>query len=166
PLDGRGRYPLSLITYKEPFGGHSRTISNYWSNVALRNENRIVINRRDAESLGFEDGQPVRMISAANPNGQLVLGDGRTVEAVGRLEVKEGIRPGVVAVSWHYGHWAYGSNDVEVDGVDVPGDPRRAAGLCPNMVMAVDPKLRDVCLTDPIGGSASFYDTQVRLVAV
>jgi anaerobic selenocysteine-containing dehydrogenase len=165
-LDGGGRYPLSLITYKEPFGGHSRTISNYWSNVALRNENRIVVNRRDAEALGFEDGQRVRMVSAANPNGQVVLGDGRIIDVVGELQAKEGIRPGVVAVSWHYGHWAYGSNDIEVDGADVLGDRRRAAGLCPNMVMAVDPGLRDVCLTDPIGGSSSFFDTMVDLVPV
>jgi anaerobic selenocysteine-containing dehydrogenase len=166
PLDQDGAYPFALITYKEPFGGHSRTISNYWSNVALRNENRILINRRDAHGLGYQDGQSVRLVSAANPDGTVVLGDGRTLDVVGRIEVKEGIRPGVVAVSWHYGHWAYGSNDVEVDGVTVPGDRRRAAGLCPNLVMAVDPGLGDVCLTDPIGASASFFDTRVRLTGV
>jgi anaerobic selenocysteine-containing dehydrogenase len=166
PLDADGSHPLTLITYKEPFGGHSRTISNYWSNVALRNENRILINRRDALSLGLEDGQTVRLVSAANPAGTVVLGDGRTIDVVGKLEVKEGIRPGVVAVSWHYGHWAYGSNDIEVDGTVVHGDKRRAKGLCPNVVMAVDPALGDVCLTDPMGGSSSFFDTKVNLTAV
>lgn len=70
----------------------------------------------------------------------------------------------MVAVSWHYGHWAYGSDDVTVDGVTVRGDPRRVTGLCPNLVMAVDPILGDVSLTDPVGGSNSFFDTQVRLV--
>ena len=43
------------------------------------------------------------------------------------------------------------------------GDRRRAAGLCPNPVMAVDPILGDVALTDPVGGSSSFYDTFVRV---
>ena len=54
--------------------------------------------------------------------------------------------------------------DVEIDGEIVPADDRRRAGLCPNPVMLIDPKLGDVCLTDPIGGSASFYDTAVAVV--
>ena len=32
--------------------------------------------------------------------------------------------------------------------------------------MWLDPVVGDVCLTDPIGGSASFYDTYVRLEKV
>jgi|GEM_PF-6508169 len=32
--------------------------------------------------------------------------------------------------------------------------------------MLTDPHLGDVCLTDPIGGSASYCDTKVRLVKV
>ena len=73
------------------------------------------------------------------------------------------MRPGTVAVSWHFGHWAYGSADVVVDGHTVKGDPRRASGLCPNGVMLTDPHLGDACPTDPIGGSASFYDTRVKV---
>jgi anaerobic selenocysteine-containing dehydrogenase len=164
PLDHDGRYPLALITYKESFGGHSRTISNYWTNIALRPENTIVISRRDAAAQGLRAGERVRLVSASNPEGQVDLGDGRVVDVAGRLEVREGMRPGVVAVSWHYGHWAYGSNDVAVDDVTIPGDPRRATGLCPNLVMAVDPVVGDVALTDPIGASASFFDTPVALI--
>ena len=100
------------------------------------------------------------------PEGIVDLRDGRQLEIAGPVEIREGIRPGVVAVSWHYGHWAYGSNDVEVNGQTVHGDRRRAAGLCPNLVMATDPVLKDVSLTDPIGASASFYDTYVNVEAV
>jgi hypothetical protein len=32
--------------------------------------------------------------------------------------------------------------------------------------MRLDPVVGDVCLTDPIGGSASFYDTVVKLEKV
>jgi len=32
--------------------------------------------------------------------------------------------------------------------------------------MALDPAVQDVCLTDPIGGSASFYDSMVNLQRV
>ena len=126
--------------------------------------NRIVINRRDAQALGLRPGQKVKLVSASNPDGIVDLGNGGPPLVVaGELDIREGIRPGVVGVSWHYGHWAYGSNDVTVDGQVVRGDKRRATGLCPNMVMAIDPLLKDVCLTDPIGASSSFYDTKVRL---
>jgi hypothetical protein len=69
-------------------------------------------------------------------------------------------------VSWHYGHWAYGARDIVVDGQLIAGDSRRSAGLCPNAVMRIDEALGDVCLTDPIGGSASFYDTRIKVVRV
>ena len=91
-------------------------------------------------------------------------GEKRVLDMIARVEVKEGIRPGTVAASWHYGHWAYGSNDVVVDGHLIKGDKRRAAGICPNHVMQVDPVLKNVSLTDPIGGSASFSSTMVNLL--
>jgi anaerobic selenocysteine-containing dehydrogenase len=163
PLSRNGKYPFTVITYKEPFGGHSRTISNYWTNIAMMPENRILINRQDAERYGYANGQPVRLTSASNPTGSVELFDDHVLDVVGKLRVCEGIRPGVVAVSWHFGHWAYGSNDVVVDGATIRGDQRRGRGLCANMVLAVDPTFTDVCLTDPIGASASFYDTMVRL---
>jgi len=165
-LSRNGEYPFALITFKEPIGGQSRTISNYWSNIALQPENKVLISRRDAREQGLVDGQRVRLVSASNPTGRADLGDGRVLDLAGKVEAREGIRPGVVAVSWHYGHWAYGSNDVVVDGQAVRGDRRRAAGLCPNPVMAVDPILEDVALTDPVGGSSSFFDTRVRLEPV
>ena len=60
-------------------------------------------------------------------------------DMVARVELKEGIRPGTAAASWHYGDWAYGSNNVVVDGHLIKGDKRRAAGICPNHVMRLDP---------------------------
>jgi len=83
---------------------------------------------------------------------------------VGKLKTIEGIRPGVVSVCWSYGHWAYGAADTEVDGQKTAGDSRRKAGLCTNAACMIDPVLKNVCLSDPIGGSASFYDTKVNLV--
>jgi len=166
PLDRNGQYPFALITYKEPFGGQSRTISNYWSNIALQNENSVVMHKSDAARLGLKPGQRVRLTSASNPTGTARITDDRTIDIVAPVKPVEGMRPGVVGVSWHYGHWAYGSNDVEVDGAHIGGDRRRAAGSCPNPVMLIDPLLKDVCLTDPVGGSASFYDTQVAITPV
>jgi len=166
PIDARPEYPMALITYKEPWGGQSRTISNYWSNLGLVNSNYIMLNRADAQSLGIEDGQPVKLVSSSNQEGTFSLGNGEMMSTVGPAKVVEGLRPGTVAASWHFGHWAYGSTDMEIDGETVRGDRRRRAGMCPNSVMLVDPKLGDVCLTDPVGGSASFYDTPVAVVPV
>ncbi len=164
PLDRNGQYPLALITYKEPFGGQSRTPGNYWSNISLQPANKVLINQRTAEELGIRPGQHVRVSSASNPKGTWELGHGLHKEIFGQVHICQGIRPGVVAVSWHYGHWAYGARDIRVDGQHIAGDPRRGKGLCPNAVMTTDPVLKDVCLTDPVGASASFYDTHVNLV--
>ncbi len=164
PIDVDPDYPMSLITYKEPWGGQSRTISNYWSNLGLVNTNHVLMNRVDADALGLHNGQRVKLLSVSNPSGAVDLGNGDSVDVAAPLKVVEGLQPGTVAASWHFGHWAYGSNDIEIDGEKVKGDKRRRAGVCPNPVMLVDPNLGDVCMTDPIGGSASFYDTSVAVV--
>ena len=160
---GDSEFPLTAITYKDILGGHSRTLpNNYWLS-AIAPENFVVMNRTTARELGLSDGQRVRVVSASNPTGEWTLGNGRSKDIAGKLKLIHGMRPGVVAVSWHYGHWAYGAEDVEIDGQVVAGEARRATGLCSNAVLRVDPHLGDVCLTDPVGGSSSFYDTRVRV---
>ena len=170
--DMRGRpvvdegYPFQLITYKEIFGGQSRTVGNYWSQIGLLPENFILVNSRDAKALGLSDGGKARIVGASNPSGEWDLHNGEKVPMVGTVKVAEGIRPGVVAVSWHYGHWAYGASDQTVDGKMVKKDKRRATGLCTNAALRIDPALGDMCLSDPIGGSSSFFDTKVKVVKV
>ncbi|MCC9074945.1 molybdopterin-dependent oxidoreductase [Litorilinea aerophila] len=165
-VDDGPDYDLTLITYKEIVGGQSRTHGAYWIQYAVLPENYVYMNRRDAEARGLKDGDMVRIVSASLPDARFDLGDGRTYEVKAKVRTVEGMRPGTIAISWSYGHWAYGSNDVEIDGEVIPGDPRRASGTVPNPSMRVDPVLNDVCLTDPIGGSASFYDTRVRVQKV
>jgi hypothetical protein len=72
----------------------------------------------------------------------------------------------VIAVSFHYGHWAYGARDVVIDGATIQGDPNRGRGTCPNAVMRLDKYNTSTCLADPIGGSSSFSDTKINLVKV
>jgi len=156
-------FDMTLITFKEISGGHSRTISNYWSNLAILPENFVLLNRADAASQGLRDGDEVFITSATLREGKFDLGNGQEYAVKGKVRAIEGIAPGTVAVSWHYGHWAYGSNDVVVDGKTVTGDRRRGTGILPNPAMRLDPSVNAVCLTDPIGGSASFYDTRVKL---
>ncbi len=156
-------YDLTLITHKEIVGGQSRTHGAAWLQAAVLPENHIIMNRVDAVANNLQDGDNARLVSASLPDARFEIGDGRTYEVKGKVKVIEGIRPGTVTVSWSYGHWAYGSNDVEIDGQIIAGDPFRASGIVPNPAMRIDPALGDVCLTDPIGGSASFFDTKIRV---
>ncbi len=155
-------YDLHLITYKEIIGGQSRTPGAYWLQAGVLPENFVLMNRQDGRRRGIHDGDMVEILSPTFEEG-VDLGDGRTYRILGKVRLTEGIRPGVIAISWHYGHWAYGANDVVIDGQVVPGDHRRGTGTCPNPAMLLDPVLKNVCLTDPIGGSSSFYETRVRV---
>ncbi|RMF09485.1 MAG: molybdopterin oxidoreductase, partial [Candidatus Neomarinimicrobiota bacterium] len=159
-------YPLSLITFKEIIGGQSRTLPNdYWL-ASIHPENRVLINTRTAREIGVADGDTVKVTSPTNPDGVWDLQNGTRIPVKGKVQTLEGLRPGVVAISWHYGHWAYGANDVIIDQQKISGEEKRRKGLCPNALMATDPVLKNVCLQDLIGGSASFYDSFVKLEKV
>ncbi|GAB4473197.1 MAG: molybdopterin-dependent oxidoreductase [Anaerolineae bacterium] len=171
PYDVRGTllndeadgYDLRLITYREIVQTKSRTSSNYWL-LAVLPENFVLMNAEDAAARGLSDGDLVRIISPTNPDGVWDLGNDRTVPIVGKVRTTQGIRPGVVGFSLGFGHWSYGGVDVVIDGVTIPGDSRRVRGLHANAAMRIDPYLGNTTLVDPVGGSAVFYDTQVKVV--
>jgi anaerobic selenocysteine-containing dehydrogenase len=169
PADSRGQpvaddgFDLRLITYREISHTKSRTVADYWL-LGLRPENFILVNKRDAERLGLEDDDLVRVISASNSEGVWDLKNGHRKPMEGKVKTIEGLRPGVVAFSLGHGHFAYGASDVVVDGETVKADERRAKGVHGNAAMRVDPYLGNTCLSDITGGSAVFYDTQVKLV--
>lgn len=162
PVDG----DYKLITYKEVFGTQSRTIADYWLETDIANQNFIFLNSQDAKQLDLKYGDKVRLSSKSNPQGIQDLGNNHSRYVEGIVNVREGIRPGVVAVSTHYGHWAYGANDIEIDGVVIRGDSRRGKGTHVNPIFRLDDNLRGTTLSEPIGGSASFYDTWVKVLKV
>ncbi len=165
--DRSAGYTFLLGTYKDILAGHTRTMPPARWLMELfgppERGNVVLVNSRDAERLGLKEGDEVRIASATLADGKFELGDGRTMECRAPVRVLEGIRPGTCTVSWHFGHWAYGSNSIEIDGQKVPADRRRGKGICPNPLFREDTSIGNVCLTDPIGGSASFYDTRVKL---
>jgi len=158
-------FDLTLITHRVISQTKSRTPGNYWLE-ALYPENFMDISPVDARRLGLSNGDRVRVISATNEEGVWDLGHGRTKAMIGKVRIQEGLRPGVTAFSLGHGHWAYGAEGVVIDGVTVPGDPRRATGVHANAAMRVDPVLKNTGLADLTGGSAVFYQTQVKLVKV
>ncbi len=163
--DEKAGYDLVLITYREIFHTKSRTISNYWL-LGVAPENYVLLNAQDAARLGLTDGDSVKVVSPDNPEGVWDLGNGQKKPMVGKVKGVQGLRPGVVAFSLGHGHWAYGASDIVIDGQVVKGDPRRATGVHANAAMRVDPYLKNTCLVDPVGGSAVFYDTRVKVVKV
>ena len=158
-------FDLQMITAREINHTKSRTAGNQWLN-ALNPEGLFTISKRDADRLGLDTGDKVKIVSASNPEAVWDFKNGETKEMIGKVTVIEGIRPGVVSFSLGHGHWAYGAADIEIDGETVKGDKRRGKGLHANAAMRVDPILKNTCLIDTIGGSAVFYDTRVKLVKV
>ncbi|WP_322815273.1 molybdopterin-dependent oxidoreductase [Chloroflexus sp.] len=158
-------YDLHLVTYKEVMMAKARGIADYWL-LALMPENAILINRLDAERLGLRNGDRVRISSASNPDEVWDLQNGTRKPMIGKVKVIEGIRPGVISFPLGWGHFASGASDIVIDGVTIPADPRRAAGIHANAAMRVDPVLGNVTLSDLVGGSAVFYDTRVKLERV
>ncbi|HEX9882477.1 MAG TPA: molybdopterin dinucleotide binding domain-containing protein, partial [Desulfobaccales bacterium] len=158
-------FDLTLLTHRHISQCKSRTVGNYWL-LALYPENFIDISPVDARRLGLANGDRVKVVSATNEEGVWDLAPGHKKAMIGKVRILEGLRPGVTAFSLGHGHWAYGAESVVIDGVTVPGDPRRGTGVHANAAMRVDPVLKNTGLVDLTGGSAVFYQTQVKLVKV
>ncbi len=158
-------FDLTLITYRHIAQTKSRTVGNYWLQ-ALYPENFIDMSVTDAQRLGLVEGDRVKVVSASNEEGVWDLGHGRLKPMIGKARILQGMRPGVVGFTLGHGHWAQGAMDVVIDGVTVKADARRATGVHANAAMRVDPVLKNTGLTDPVGASAVFYQTQVKLIKV
>ena len=161
--DSAGGYDLKLITYRDIAQTKSRTAGNYWL-LFLLPENFILMSPADAAARGLGDGDKARISSATNPEGTWELGHGQDVPMIGKVKVTEGIRPGVISFCLGFGHWAYGSKAVQINGVTIPADKMRGQGIHANAAMRADPLISNTCLSDPVGASAVFYDTSVKVV--
>jgi tetrathionate reductase subunit A len=163
--DSEKGYNLQLSTYRQSTQTKSRTNVSTWL-LAISPENSILINRITAEELGLRNDDLARITSACNPEGKWDLGLLGQKDVVGKVKVVEGILPGVISFSLGFGQWGNGAKSFEIDGKILKGDERRGKGIHANAVMSVDPYLKNTTLTDPIGASAVFYDTKVKLIKV
>lgn len=164
-FDEKEGYDLHLITYRDILMTKTRTITNQWL-TAIKPENNVVINASDAKRLGISDGNKVRVVSKSNPGGYWDLKHGNRKEMVGKAQIIEGMKPGVVGFCLGYGLWASGGKDIMIDGKKIKGDSRRSTGINCNAAMRLDDHNTNTSLYDPVGGSVSFYDTKVKLVKV
>ena len=164
PLEADGLTgDLHLITQRDIAHCKSRTIADYWL-LAIAPDNAVIINKKDADRMGLKDGNRVKVVSATNPEGVWDFKNGIKKPMIGRVQVTQTIKPGVITFTLGHGHWATGASDVVIDGKVVKGDPRRGTGVHLNAAMWIDPYLKNTTLQDPVGGSAVFYDSKVRLI--
>ena len=138
------KYPFRLNTYHPVYHAQARTAASPWL-MEITPEEWIQINAADAAKLGIKHRDMVVVFSQDNPEG---------VKAMAM--VTEGMRPGIVTIPHSLGRWEYGAKSFKLDGKGTPVRPWVARGCSANPVMTVDPHLKDVCMTDPIGGSALF----------
>ena len=152
-----GDFPFFLITHKLALHTQSRTIC-YRKALALLPEPPLLVNPRDAARVEISDGERVRIVSEANPEGVVV-----------RVRLSERVRPGCVVLPHHYGHWQHGASELKVPGAErvflggrevvrgnrVITDPARARGASPNLLSVVR--------VDSLGGIPDFSLTRVRL---
>ncbi|MCP4228552.1 MAG: molybdopterin-dependent oxidoreductase [bacterium] len=139
---------LILTTYKVATQVHSRTQNCMWL-TELYHENPAWINPATAAKLGVTNGQRVMVKSSSGEFGA-------------NLKVTDAITPGVIAVSFHLGHWDYGEfasgkkssgghvcvPDCEYKWWDKYGDH-------PNFAIPNSP--------DPIAGQQRWMDTVVEI---
>ncbi|MEE8577872.1 MAG: molybdopterin-dependent oxidoreductase, partial [candidate division Zixibacteria bacterium] len=149
-----GDNELILTTFKVNVQSHSRTQGcKYLSEIY--HTNPAWINTQTAAGLGINDGDDVKVKSEIG-------------EIVTKAKVTEGIVPGVVAISFHCGHWQWGRfatanektnplSDSESDALD--SDISRIwwdkKGVHPNWIIPNS--------GDPIGGMQRWMDTVVTV---
>ncbi|MBI5182739.1 MAG: hypothetical protein HY999_00020 [Nitrospinae bacterium] len=124
-------------------------------------ENYLWINPSDADPLGIETGD---MVKVTSPTSHITSPDGYIKI---KAKVTELIRPGVVGISHHYGHWQLSSRPYKVGGNDQGYDPSRGTGAQPNEIMRIGEGMPSgyiaTTLQERIGASCSFFDTRVNI---
>ena len=145
---------LHLTTFKYAAHTHSRTMNCKYLAEVYHN-NPAWINPVTAKARGIYDGDRIKIVSDIG-------------EMVTKARVTEAIMPGVVAVSHHCGHWAYGRY---ASGRQAPSTVRGDEGdrdfvlkwwtdngVHPNWVIPNAP--------DPINGQQRWMDTVVKVIRV
>jgi tetrathionate reductase subunit A len=125
------QWPFKGVSYKAKLRSNSMSVNSSIL-LSMSPTNYIEINPEDATRLGFKNGDRVKIISASGG------------EAVGTLQVRQGIAKGVVAVAFGYGHWEYGARAHNVAGKDLGGDSRRAQGVLLSGISLIDPTFKDI----------------------
>ncbi len=94
--------PLQFINWKSRNMATHRTEGNVWLRE-IKPENYVWINPVDAKIKGIQTNDEIYIASSS-------------AKVKGRALVTPGIKPGVVGANFSFGHYAYGSQTITVDG--------------------------------------------------
>ncbi len=154
-------YPFALVSYKMAQHTQSRTMYEKWA-LEIYPENYVEISEQDSLGLGIGSGDQVRVESASD-------------SLQGTAKVTRRLRPGTVAIGYHYGHWAHGAanldvesasdvmvSDAKVQGSLVLADPSRGRGIWSNRVLRIDDTTH-APIVDPIAGSSPTSGVRVKI---
>lgn len=161
-------YPFTIVTYKSRLHTQSRSL---WSKLAMevQSENYVEINTKDAISLNLKKGDRVKVVSRSNPNG-----------IFGAVTPTELVRPGCVAVTFHFGHTQFGGSPIKItkgaspfyggdkimkNGETIP-EKMFTKGLNMNDVSRLDKGLNNTPMVDLAGGIPDFSSTRVKVIPV
>lgn len=143
-------WPLASVNYKPRFRSASM-LANSKLMQDLSETNYIELNPKDAEAAGVKDGD---IIKVENPTGDIMEGPAM---------VRDGVAEGTFAMVFGYGHIAYGSQDLDIDGEKVEGDTNVAAGM--HLETMLDPTVEGVyALADPEASSPARSGGVYRIV--
>ena len=128
-------WPFTSTNYKPKFRSISM-LSNSPIMQQICPANYIEMNSDDAQSLGIANGD---WVDVSNPTGDVMHA---------QAYVRGGIARGTFAVAYGYGHVAYGSQDVDIDGDVRKGNPAIAAGI--HLQTQLDPTVEGItAISDP-----------------
>lgn len=131
-----GKYPLSLVSYKNMLNQEGRSANAPWAQEMYLNPmygqgwgNFAEINPETARKYGVAEGDPV-----------IVESEVGQIKATAKLS--EGIHPGIVAMCYGQGHWAYGRW-------------AKGIGANPNEITGV--------MYEHVTGMSAYFNTRVRI---
>lgn len=161
-------YSYNLVTYKINLHAQSRSTSHQWA-MEVFPENFVIMHAKDGASHGIKDNDKVLLTSHSNPQG-----------IQGKVKLSTLVRPGSIAVSFHYGHTQLGTSSLPIkeaaklflggntvcDIKGLKGNPRLGTGILPNKLSRLDENLGGLPLIDIISGIPDFSSTRVNIQKV
>jgi tetrathionate reductase subunit A len=159
-------FPFTLVSYKMSLHTQSRSIWHAYS-LELIPENFILMHVDDAMRMRLKPMDNVRLVSRHNLRG-----------VVGKLQVSRSVRPGCLALSFHFGHTQFGASSLWGGALEkaflggeaivkdgkLAAEPRYGAGVNPNVLSRLDTGLGNTPLVDLVAGIPDFSNTRVRVV--
>lgn len=162
--------PLQFINWKSRNMGTHRTEGNAWLRE-IKHENYLWINPKDADKRSIKSSDAI-----------VIRSNGEQVKGI--AFVTPGIKPGVVGANFSFGHTAYGSDNIKIDGqtqqsvekyghlpyeFDKPGHEEsgypsiRGKGFLVNALSDKDDSYFSGYLVDPIVGGPAQQDVFVEV---